>query len=371
MQTRHFDFIDALRGIAAFYVVLYHLPHLSTSSVNVPSWLSPITNAGGTGVMLFFVLSAFTLCLSMEQRSSHELTPTLNYFIRRFFRIAPLFYFFIVITFVRDIVIFGVWHSFEDVLKSCLFIFNLIPGSEQGFVWASWTIGVEMLFYVMFPLLFKLLDNIGKASAFFLASLCVRMAWQSFVGQHIQNQDEASIYYQISIIHHLPNFIVGVIAYHVYNLIVHNKAHNLGIGYFLISLSLCSYIGMVYGGISFYAFGDLTTVQSLIYSMLLIGLSITSAKVIVNPITRKLGTISYSIYLCHSTIIYLLSPVFAWSASNFQGGIISYLIDIAICMIAILPISWLTYKYIERPGNKLGRVVIKHLNKAPNATPAL
>ena len=44
------------------------------------------------GVELFFVVSALTLCLSSAARSNREALPTLNFYIRRFFRIAPMFY---------------------------------------------------------------------------------------------------------------------------------------------------------------------------------------------------------------------------------------------------------------------------------------
>ena len=65
MKLKRLDFLDALRGLAAAYVVVYHMillpdPHLAT-----PEWASKVAHAGGSGVMLFFVISAFSLYYTM------------------------------------------------------------------------------------------------------------------------------------------------------------------------------------------------------------------------------------------------------------------------------------------------------------------
>src|SRR5947209_6454020 len=80
-------YIDILRGIAIFGVIAVHSHQYITGLSWVISW---VFNYGQLGVQLFFVASAVTLCLSMNGRkenSSH------NFYIRRFFRIAPLYYF--------------------------------------------------------------------------------------------------------------------------------------------------------------------------------------------------------------------------------------------------------------------------------------
>ena len=88
MQPKKLHFIDSLRGLAALYVVLHHIAYAIGDKVIVPRWLEPLAFLGSSGVTLFFVVSAFTLCLSMEARQEGELQPLTNYFIRRFFRIG-------------------------------------------------------------------------------------------------------------------------------------------------------------------------------------------------------------------------------------------------------------------------------------------
>ncbi|HEY9657997.1 MAG TPA: acyltransferase family protein [Allocoleopsis sp.] len=78
--------IDSLRGIAILLVILVHTSK-SVEGLSFP--ISAISNYGQMGVQLFFIVSAYTLCLSMERRREERLKEV-NFFIRRFFRIAPL-----------------------------------------------------------------------------------------------------------------------------------------------------------------------------------------------------------------------------------------------------------------------------------------
>ena len=68
MQPNKLDFIDSLRGLAALYVLVYHMTYAIGGSVSAPKWLVPFVFLGHSGVTLFFAVSAFTLCLSMEAR---------------------------------------------------------------------------------------------------------------------------------------------------------------------------------------------------------------------------------------------------------------------------------------------------------------
>ena len=88
-EAAHFGFVDSLRGIALLGVLLVHTGQRVTG---LPAFVDAATNFGSYGVHLFFVASAFTLFSSLKQRSPSERRPTLNYFLRRLFRIAPPFW---------------------------------------------------------------------------------------------------------------------------------------------------------------------------------------------------------------------------------------------------------------------------------------
>ena len=49
-----FAYVDTLRGLAALYVLFYHLALLPNPDLEVPYWAKRIVLSGGTGVTLFF-----------------------------------------------------------------------------------------------------------------------------------------------------------------------------------------------------------------------------------------------------------------------------------------------------------------------------
>src|SRR5580700_6789425 len=142
-----FEFVDALRGLAALYVVIYHMivvPRLADvgPELDVPHWAYAVARRGDTAVTLFFIISAFSLCHPMQARRAerHEVH---DFYIRRLFRIAPLFYVMIAVHMMRDWLDYHVLHGPGEIAINFLFIFNFFPGSVLGIVWASWTVGVE------------------------------------------------------------------------------------------------------------------------------------------------------------------------------------------------------------------------------------
>lgn len=362
MNPPKLGFIDSLRGLAALYVLLYHFTPITTPSAAAPRWLAPFTGLGGSGVTLFFVVSAFTLCLSMDARKRDESTPLLNYYLRRFFRIAPLFYVWIVLYCIRDKAVFGAVHSPAEIARSLFFAFNLSPGHEQGFVWASWTLGVEMLFYVFFPAVFRYASNFGRALAFFFIALLVRSFWHALVPHLIADQAVAATYYNFSLLRHLPTFALGIVVYRAYGLLDIERARRYGIGELLIAAAVALLLAVAYG---FVRIGELEglTAEAVIYGMLLVGLAIKAPAVLVNPLTRFYGKISYSVYLSHATTLFLMSKLFAAIYTRVTYVTLAYLLSVTAGVAVVTALSWFTYTFIETPGNNLGKAVIRAVHR--------
>src|SRR5690349_748407 len=84
-------YIDLLRGIAILGVLMIHTGG-QTDATYMPETVRTIILNGRMGVHLFYFASAFTIFLSYQNRYNKELHPVKNFFVRRFFRIAPLYY---------------------------------------------------------------------------------------------------------------------------------------------------------------------------------------------------------------------------------------------------------------------------------------
>jgi len=357
-ETKKLDFIDSLRGFAALYVLVYHFSLITDPKAVAPEWLAPFTGYGGSGVTLFFVVSAFTLSLSADARRGKDANPLTDYFLRRFFRIAPLFYVWIVAYCVRDKLLFNAVHSLRDIARSALFLINLSPGHETGFVWASWTLGVEMLFYLMFPAIFRWADSIGKAGAFFLLALLLRPLWHEAVMRLVADPMVAQNYYAFSLFRHLPTFLFGIVVYRAYRLLNLDSARRLGLGYVLVGVALAAIAALAYGAMTLPSLDGLTG-QAVIYGLLLLGLAVNAPAILVNRFTCFYGRISYSVYLSHATTLYLMSRIFAFVYRNSPQVTVAYAVSLCLGLAVITAISVLTYRYIETPGNSIARRIIR------------
>ena len=106
-EPKKYQYIDSLRGIAILLVILVHiatvLGFMYYPQFNEHPIFAKFVHNGMYGVLLFFILSAFTLIMSHYNRIG-EPHSTRSFIIRRFFRIAPMYYLAIVgITFLKFI----------------------------------------------------------------------------------------------------------------------------------------------------------------------------------------------------------------------------------------------------------------------------
>ena len=350
------EFLDALRGLAAAYVLVYHMLLLPQPNLIAPRWAEKFALNGGTGVTMFFIVSAFSLYYTMPLRLK-ERNPTFSFYLHRFFRIAPLFYFLIVATLVRDAWAFGVAHSPVEIAASAAFVFNLIPTWQEGFVWVSWTIGVEMLFYAVFPLLYARVRNLGGSIALFFASL---MLWQVVV--LLLDYSTMPDAWKQSILHwnvlrHFPIFAVGIVVYHAFVSLQHADAPS--------KTAASTGNALVWGGVFGYAallqgwlpnvFGDSYYWQGMVFACMFMGLALSPWRLVVNRATRFLGTVRYSVSLLHTTVIFLLTPVYQWIYRHLPSLTASFLLSLAVTLVLVLPLSYLTYRFVEEPGIRLGK----------------
>ena len=88
MQARRLLYIDALRGFAILGVIVVHVAGAFPAPSHV---LNVILANGGRGVQLFFVVSAFTLFHSLDSKTAGA-AGLFRFFVRRYFRVAPLYY---------------------------------------------------------------------------------------------------------------------------------------------------------------------------------------------------------------------------------------------------------------------------------------
>ena len=213
------SYIDTLRGIAILMVVTVHHSQIFGS---LPRIVKVATSYGQMGVQLFFVASAFTLCTSFDLRRTEQ-NPYSSFFIRRYFRIAPLYYLGLALYATFDIVFRYLGPSGGEsiytpfnVFSNILFFHGFVPTAFNGVVPGGWSISTEMMFYLIFPALFVLLSKLFARGGLWplygviATAIGIDFAFQwgviSIFGKGIENNN---ILY-CSIIDQLPVFLIGM-----------------------------------------------------------------------------------------------------------------------------------------------------------------
>ncbi|MFM0435890.1 acyltransferase [Paraburkholderia strydomiana] len=161
----YLPWVDGLRAIAALSVVVHHGPTLRS----IPNFKNYL---GWFGVDLFLVLSAFLLArlLQLEYAATGGIRIK-DFFIRRALRIWPLYFLFVTSCFMYGLYV----HSAEPkVLVGWFLAFitftqniaNMIhEGGRIPFTGQLWTIGLEEQAYLLMPILIGLyLKNENRKS---------------------------------------------------------------------------------------------------------------------------------------------------------------------------------------------------------------
>jgi peptidoglycan/LPS O-acetylase OafA/YrhL len=159
--VKHIDRIDVLRGVAILSVILFHLlgtvfgkDHpgfhdkiLDVAAVPYQWWLLSPLSLGWTGVALFFVISGYVIHRS---RLLAKNFTWLDFLKRRFWRIYPAYFIFLVVFSVAK----GVPLLSADFLLHLLMLQNLTDQTFFGGInGVFWSVAVECQLYALYPVL--------------------------------------------------------------------------------------------------------------------------------------------------------------------------------------------------------------------------
>ncbi len=358
LETKKYDYIDAIRGFAILGVVLVHS---SQWVIPTSSLLSKIASEGARGVQLFYIASALTLFLSMGSRKGREEKPILSFFIRRFFRIAPAFYLAIIIYTLYSGLSARYWApnglEWWYLPLTALFLHGWHPETIQSVVPGGWSIAVEMTFYLFVPFLFSILKSIHSTLiALFLSltlakvlSIAVTYFWLPYYPEH--QQYLVSSYSFLWFFSQLPVFILGILLFHI---IKRYPKGDSAIALLLLLLSFSLLVAFLTS--SFIPRYFLYGIAFLLFSL---SLHYSAPRVLVNPVTVLIGRLSFSIYLVHFMVLNIVENVFVdgFILAGNSGFVLAFLL----VLILSVCISYITYKVVEIPGINLGKRLIRKL----------
>lgn len=310
-------FIDSLRGLAAFAVVIYHFTtvyrHLYGHSFSDEYDF----NYGNYGVELFFMISGFVIFFSFTKIKNGR-----EFLFNRIIRLYPAYWLCMLVTFfcVQYFGLPGLETTFTDLLVNFTMFQKLVGVPDVDGVY--WSLFSEWMFYLMMLVLFmsKKLDKI----------LYVGVAWVilNFINIHI---------YQINYANRLLNLYHGVffysgILFYLFNTDIKNRKLILAHLTFTILVALSLYVHK-----SWTEVGIVAGIYVIFYLCISGRLDF-----LVNKVFLFLGTISYPLYLFHQNIGYIIID----QTKEFFGS--SMLVIVPPILISVFS-AYLITRYVEQP----------------------
>jgi len=166
-SERRFPALDGIRAISCIWVSCSHAlvnwqahaPSLF-SSVHELWWPISVPSNGDMGVDWFLLLSGFLIGSSIFKKISNNNFSWISFYTRRIFRIAPMFWFTILLTIYMG----GIVPCRNVWVRKAFFIENMFVSLQDEMECApqSWSVGLEMQLYLATPAIIFLSYCIAK-----------------------------------------------------------------------------------------------------------------------------------------------------------------------------------------------------------------
>lgn len=356
-KLHKYSYIDMMRGIAVLMVVLVHV-YNDFGSKWIPKGVDKIFIAGHFGVQLFFLASAFTIFNSYFSRYDKEESPNKNFFIRRFFRIAPLYYLAIIYYLWQNGTGPNFWSggqpiTVKGVLLNFTFMHGFSPYYINSIVPGGWSIGVEMLFYLLVPFIFMWVKSTNRAVLFLSGVVAFKFIADKFAYKFLAVPDFFLFeeYLKFYLPYQLPVFAIGIVFFY-------------WIARGDTKVSIWAWLLLMFVIATDVVTRKLHVTESIAVASLFVILALALKKgAHTNILSRTvihIGHVSYSVYLSHFAVIYLIVNYLKlpekWGAANSYGWLAFwYIMVLAVSVI----VANFTTRFIESPMQKLGNKLIK------------
>ncbi len=359
--------VDALRGYAIFFVLVYHV-YQAVPALNLR--IQKILEFGSIGVQLFFMVSAFTIFLTLNTAKRKGSHSYLAFFIRRVFRILPLYYLTLLINaflLTRHSVRFPTAEFFSTLTFTSAWIPSLCPTLVPG----GWSIAVEMWFYLVAPLLVFFIKNLRTACYFALGALTFRFVINEGMSTFVASDSKL---YPSFLFFWLPNqaplFALGIVVFFLYKRWGHHNEASVD--------PSPTHTSGTYAWYFLWCGGYLLTATTIGFKTLLpyhflFGLSflliiqfmiLKPENFLANRPFIGLGKISYSAYITHFFVIRFSETWFMPILGNVTQSPELQLLAFLFWTIALtVGASLLLYWAIERPGQAMGKTLIRTFSK--------
>ncbi len=341
----HLPVLDGLRGVAIATVFLVHL-------------YSPLFPGGGSGVMLFFVLSGFLITkLALEEGDRTGGLSLMQFYIRRLFRIFPPLFVMLAFLLVASF-------TFMSDLGEPLRREIALAGGSMGNLWPifygfeprgalghTWSLGIEEQFYLVWPVVLCTVPMAFRATRRF-ARWFAGVALASVVLGRVVVAGALDYPHWLSIpFLNFEGLALGCLLAAVLHT---DNAGRWRIPQWLFALA-CVVVTFDLFAADWYLARDTYAIRGIVlsvcFAVLLAELVTNSLNMLAAPLQtspmRWLGGLSYSLYLWHVPIFTILDK------ERFPDA--PRLLLVVSKIVLSFAAAWLSYRLIERPAIEFGR----------------
>jgi peptidoglycan/LPS O-acetylase OafA/YrhL len=346
--------LTSFRFIAALMVFLFHVGVFSQYQL------------GAAGVSFFFVLSGFILAYNYHSKFIKlDRDKLKKFYIARFSKIYPVHFLtflisapLVILYFKPDSLYFLKLAFMSGVNLLLIQSFFPSPGTYFNFNGVSWTLSVEVFFYLNFPFLIwifmkmKVDKHVGKSL------IAITLVWGILLLLNQSLGEHYNIY--VWMLHILPiarlfEFALGIIL----GLIFISRKNNSSSRKYLYSILELACVVLSIVMVLFSAKLSVGIVRSVYYIPLWCVLIYIFAyqtgivsKFLSNKLLVYLGEISFSFYMIHQIVV-----------RYFDFLHLSKPLNIITCLSLSLLASALMFQYYEEPLRKIIRFKIKRNEK--------
>ncbi len=361
------DWVVRLRGVAALWVMAFHLWIMwggDEFKFGMPGdfsyGLRSLFRAGYQGIDLFFVLSGFVIAWPYVLRGTTRLTlpETLDFYQRRYLRIAPAYYASIAVAVALGS--FGLLKASTDpyvVVMHLLFAENFLPDMATAIRGVYWTLPTEIHYYILFPLLLRWVP-LERPMWFALGAIAFAIGYRTFT-LWVSNEHGVWLTWTAAYLPgRIDQFVLGLVA----ACAVANArsrpvtvSRRAMLGVTLIAILVAIGVGRATdAGVGWtYLLGPTLVAAAIAAMLYAMGVyfgatpqrSASPSRIPGSRLLYRIGVASLSLYLWHTFFIDLASNAeLDWDLPLDDRNALIF----AFAMAAI-PFSFLTYRWIERP----------------------
>lgn len=355
--SEHLIQCESVRGLAILLVFAFHfLGDVYSYGPHPDAYLSSFLFGGDTGVTLFFVLSGFLLTLPFFNGA--PLRPG-RYLRNRALRILPMYYLLVLVA--------GWWTGqWQHVPKALLFqevkLSELFP---MGAVW--WSLAVEVQFYLVLPGIVLLAQHrTGRWLLVLLLAVAVQLFW--WIIHASPEQPDGWMSYRNTLLGRWPLFAVGaVLAWVHVRFAARLQASSvvaqrwlgllmLLLAVFILALLLhhrVAHMGAFAAHVFWFSHYLWEAMAWGLFLFALLHLRPLGSALLVNALFHRLGLWSYSLYLVHTSVLFLVGGPLAKKLGPLRDSPLLMICVGAGLLALSCALSAATYHWVERPFLKL------------------